>query len=205
MSSDRKPSGDEVRARLAAADAALQSGAGAGGPDAPRRPSSWLMEHGALLPAGGAVLDVACGRGRHALLLALAGFRVHAIDRDPEAIASVRAAAGRLGLDIACEVVDLETSPPPGLGSGSYDAVLVFNYLHRPLFPALRGALAVGGRLFYETFTTGQAERGHPKNPAFLLQPGELQRAAAPLAVLHAREGDFDGRCLASIVAERLR
>jgi hypothetical protein len=99
-------------------------------------------------------------------------------------------------------VVDLETDLPPAL-PGPCDAVLVFNYLHRPLFPALREVLSPGGRLFYETFTAPQAERGHPKNPDFLLGAGELSQLVAPLAVLRSREGEFDGRFVASVVAER--
>jgi tellurite methyltransferase len=149
------------------------------------------------------VLDVACGRGRHALLLATAGFQVTAVDRDAEALEWLAVTARSLGLEVTCQLLDLETTPPPDLGNARFDAVLVFNYLHRPLFPALRSALVAGGRLFYETFTVDQAERGHPKNPAFLLRPGELPTLAAPLTVLHAREGEVDGRCVASIVAER--
>jgi SAM-dependent methyltransferase len=167
------------------------------------QPASWLLDNEAALPRGGAVLDVACGRGRHALHLARAGFRVTAIDRDPEALAALRHAAGVLGLDLTTQFVDLETSPPPDLGDARYDAIIVFNYLHRPLFPILRRALRTGGRLVYETFTIAQAARGRPTNPAFLLRPGELQRLVAPLAVLCAREGEVDGRCVASVVAER--
>lgn len=165
-----------------------------------RGPSAWLIDNADLLPRGGSVLDVACGRGRHALLLASAGFDVHAIDRDPEAIDFVQATAERLRLSLTCELVDLETDPPPGLPDGC-DVVLAFNYLHRPLMPALRAALKPGGRLFYETFTTQQAERGHPKNPAFLLQAGELQDLMAPLRVIRSREGEVDGRFIASVVA----
>ena len=165
-----------------------------------RGPSSWLIDNADLLPRGGTVLDVACGRGRHALLLASAGFDVHAIDRDPEAIDFVQATADRLRLSLTCEVVDLETDPPPALPRDC-DVVLVFNYLHRPLVPALRAALKPGGRLFYETFTAPQAERGHPKNPAFLLRAGELPALMAPLAVMRSREGEFDGRFVASVVA----
>lgn len=167
-----------------------------------RGPAAWLIENADLLPRGGKVLDVACGRGRHALLLASAGFDVHAIDRDPDAIDFLQSTAERLSLSLTCEVVDLETDPSPAL-PGPCDAVLVFNYLHRPLMPALHAVLAPGGRLFYETFTTAQAERGHPKNPAFLLTAGELPRLVAPLAVLRSREGDFDGRFVASVAAER--
>jgi rhodanese-related sulfurtransferase len=168
-----------------------------------RGPSTWLLDNADLLPRGGKVIDVACGRGRHALLLASAGFDVRAIDRDPESIAFLRATAARLSLRIDTDVVDLETDPPPGLPASDYDAVLVFNYLHRPLMAALRDAVKVGGRLFYETFTTRQAERGHPKNPAFLLRDGELAELMAPLTILRSREGEFDDRFIASVVAER--
>jgi rhodanese-related sulfurtransferase len=168
-----------------------------------RGPASWLIDNADLLPRSGRVLDVACGRGRHALLLASAGFDVHAIDGNPEAVAFVRAVAHRLSLVLTSEVVDLETDPPPSLPASAFDVVVVFNYLHRPLMPAIRAALKPGGRLFYETFTTQQAERGHPKNPAFLLKAGELAELVAPLVVIRSREGEIDGRCIASVVAER--
>lgn len=168
-----------------------------------RGPSSWLLENAGLLARGGRVLDVACGRGRHALLLAGAGFDVTAIDRDPVAIDRLRTIADRLEFKITTGVIDLETDPPPDLGSRQYDTVLVFNYLHRSLMPALREATSVGGKVFYETFTRRQAERGHPRNPAFLLDDGELPRLMAPFAVLRSREGEIDGRFIASVVAQR--
>jgi rhodanese-related sulfurtransferase len=173
------------------------------GPGALRGPSAWLIENADLLPRGGKALDVACGRGRHALLLASAGFDVHAIDANQEAIDRLREIANRLRLKVNADVVDLETSPPPSLGTGAYDVVLGFNYLHRPLMPALKSAAAPGGRIFYETFTTRQAERGHPTNPDFLLRDGELNELMAPLSILRSREGEFDGRFIASVVAER--
>jgi 2-polyprenyl-3-methyl-5-hydroxy-6-metoxy-1,4-benzoquinol methylase len=166
-------------------------------------PSPWLIDNAALLPPNGLILDVACGRGRHALWLAQQGFAVHAVDRNADAIAELIATANRLGLKLAADVVDLETDPPPDLGSQRYDAVVVFNYLHRPLMPAIRDAVKPGGRVFYETFTTRQAERGHPRNPDFLLRDGELAELMAPLTILRSREGDYDGRFLASAVAER--
>jgi rhodanese-related sulfurtransferase len=173
------------------------------GPGILRGPSSWLIENADLLPRGGKVLDVACGRGRHALLLASAGFDVRAIDRDPEAIQFLRDTAQRMSLTIDAGMVDLETDPPPDLGDAVYDAIVVFNYLHRPLLPSLRRAVKPGGVFVYQTFTTEQAERGHPRNPAFLLRKGELAELVAPFEILRSREGDIEGAFIASIVARR--
>jgi tellurite methyltransferase len=173
------------------------------GPGVLRGPSTWLIDNADLLPRGGTILDVACGRGRHALLLASAGFDIHAIDGSQDAIDRVNEIANRLHLKVRADVVDLETDSPPSLGAQEYDAVLCFNYLHRPLMPALRNAVRPGGRIFYETFTTRQAERGHPRNPAFLLEEGELAELMAPFTIVRSREGDIDGRFIASIVAER--
>jgi SAM-dependent methyltransferase len=183
-------------------------------------PSSWLIENADLLPAAAPVgrtagsappraLDVACGSGRHALLLAAAGFEVQAIDRNAAAIEALRAAAGKLGLalraEVRAEVRDLEATgsvPAAAVGPpGAYDLIVVVHYLHRPLFPALVRALVPGGLLLYETFTVDQAARGHPRTPAFLLKHGELRRLVAPLEVIRQREGEFDGRCVAAVAA----
>src|SRR5262245_21015590 len=101
------------------------------------RPASWLIENIDLIPRGRRVLDVASGRGRHALQLAAAGWPVHAVDRDPQALEALRDAAGGLRGVVTTEVLDLETAAPPSLGVEQYGAVLVFNYLHRPLVPAI--------------------------------------------------------------------
>lgn len=161
------------------------------------------MQNADLLPRGGTVLDVACGRGRHALFMARAGFEVRAIDRNPEAIDFLSQTARRMNLQVDTAVVDLESDPPPDLPASAYDLILVFNYLHRALMPALRDAVKPGGRIYYETFTTRQAERGHPKNPDFLLRDRELPALMAPLTIVRSREGEFDGCCIASVVAER--
>lgn len=195
----------------------------------PFGPSSWLLDNGDLLPRGGRTLDVACGAGRHALLLSAAGFDVTAIDRDGDALDRLRTHAARLELSLRAEAIDLERgfadSADPAdssdadvdaqadaeakpaasmaaiLGPRAYDLIIVTRYLHRPLMPRLVQALAPGGTLVYETFLEQQAERGHPTNPAFLLKPGELASLVQPLDVLRAREGEFDGAMLASIVA----
>jgi rhodanese-related sulfurtransferase len=171
-------------------------------------PSPWLIENADLLPRGGRVLDVACGAGRHSLLLASAGFDVTAIDRDAATLDRLREQAERLGLNLETEVVDLEpddtaAKAPPMLAPDAYDLVLVTRYLHRPLFPHLIRSLAPGGTLIYETFLAQQAERGHPKNPAFLLKAGELSTLVAPLSILRQREGEHDDAMVSSIVARR--
>lgn len=181
------------------------SGPRAFGPGQLRGPSPWLVQNADMLPPGGSVLDVACGRGRHALLLASAGFHVTALDRDAAALAFVRATADRLGLRVTCIETNLEddsaTTAAMLASRGRYAAVTVFNYLHRPLMPALRASLAIGGHLFYETFTVQQAERGHPKSPAFLLRPGELPELLAPLTILRKQEGERNGQFVSSAVA----
>jgi SAM-dependent methyltransferase len=171
------------------------------GPDAP---SAWLVAHLETIPRGRRVLDVACGQGRHARLLATQGWDVLAIDRDPEKLAALEAGAVGLPGTVTTACMDLETVGVT-LGTRAFGAVLVFNYLHRPLMPALVAAVAAGGVLSYETFTIRQAERGRPVNPAFLLQPGELAALVEPLDVIAEREGDIAGAWRASIVATRRR
>jgi len=165
-------------------------------------PARWLTDHRALLPAGGDALDVACGRGRHALWLAAEGFSTLALDRDLDAVAAVRRAAAARGLPVTALVRDLEGGTP-GLPAGRFAVVVAVHYLHRPLMPALVAAVAPGGVLVYETFTRAQSARGRPTNPDFLLKPGELPLLARPLEVLRSREGDYEGRWVASVIARR--
>ena len=148
------------------------------------------------------VLDVASGRGRHGLYLATLGYDVHAVDRDCDALSALEDRARAAGVLVRTTCLDLETGNPD-LGVEVWGTILVFNYLHRPIMPALVRALAPGGLLMYETFTIGQRERGHPRNPAFLLHPGELLTLIAPLEVVRSREGDFNGRLIASVAARK--
>jgi rhodanese-related sulfurtransferase len=165
-------------------------------------PSTWLVENADLLPRRGRLLDVACGAGRHTLLLAAAEFIVRAVDRDAGKIALLKGTADRLGFAVDASVIDLE-APGMDLGEAAFDAIIGFRYLHRPLFPALGRALKKGGVLIYETFTAAQAASGHPTNPDYLLQPGELERLVAPLEIIRQREGEFDGAQVAAVAARR--
>jgi len=169
-------------------------------PFGPAGPCSWLAENVDLLPRQGKALDVACGGGRHTFLLAAIGLEVVAVDRDAARIEAIRSAAERARLRVDARAVDLETGSA-GLGEAEYDLILVVHYLHRPLFPAIVRALKPGGLLLYETFTVEQARHGKPTNPAFLLEPGELPRLVAPLHVLRQREGEHEGRFVASVAA----
>jgi SAM-dependent methyltransferase len=165
-------------------------------------PAAWLTTNRQLLPATGDSLDLACGSGRHAVWLAEQGFQAMAIDRDAAAIEELQEEASRRGLSIRTRVVDLESSERV-LEHDSFDLIVVVHYLHRPLFPSIVSALRPGGVLVYETFTRAQAARGKPTNPAFLLEPGELLTLIRPLQILTSREGDFEGRSVASVVATR--
>jgi len=132
------------------------------------RPSPWVTRFLALVPAGGHVLDLAAGGGRHTRLARARGFTVTAVDCD------VSGLAAEPGLEIV--EADLENTPWP-LGARRFAAVIVTNYLHRPLFPLLVATVAEGGVLIYETFAHGNEAFGKPSNPDFLLAPGELLEA----------------------------
>jgi len=109
---------------------------------------------------------------------------VRAVDRDISALLTL---AGP-----RCEVsqVDFETGAPWLLGEG-YDGIVVTNYLHRPLLPAIANALPSGGVLIYETFAVGNELLGRPRNPDFLLRPGELLQAFARLSVIAFEESEI--------------
>ena len=131
-------------------------------------PSAWVARWADRVPAGGRVLDLACGSGRHARYLAKRGHPVEAVDRDSTLLAKL---AGIPGITTRC--ADLEGGPWPYEGE-RFTGIVVTNYLHRPLFPHLLAALSTEGILIYETFAAGNERHGRPSNPAFLLKPGEL-------------------------------
>lgn len=146
-------------------------------------PSPWVSRWAGQIRPGGRVLDVACGRGRHLRHLASLGLAAVGVDRDEEALSGLR---GLRGVEI--RVADLEAGPWP-FSPGEFDGVVVTNYLHRPIFPDLVGALRPGGIFIYETFAAGNERYGRPANPDFLLKPGELLRSVEPLSVIAFEQG----------------
>ncbi len=147
-------------------------------------PSDWLRRWAHLIPPGGSVLDVACGRGRHVRWLHEQGFAVTGVDRDAQALAPLAAFGETV-------VADLEAGPWP-LPGRRFDAVLVTNYLWRPLTETLLGTVTDGGVYLHETFAEGQQTIGRPSRAEFLLQPGELLALTRGLRTVAFEDGFLD-------------
>jgi SAM-dependent methyltransferase len=133
-------------------------------------PSPWIVQWAGLIAADATVLDVAAGSGRHTRFFADRGNKVTAIDRDISALTAQP--------NVEIEQAHLEDGSPWPLPGRTFGAVVVTNYLHRPLFPALLDALMPGGVLLYETFMEGNERFGRPSRPEFLLKDGELLELA---------------------------
>lgn len=149
----------------------------------------------------GPVLDLACGSGRNGLYLARRGCEVDFIDLAFTPLQRVMTVARMEGLRVRAIQADLETMPLP---TNRYGAVLNFRYLQRSLWQPMRAAVRVGGLIVFETFTVAQARHGHPRNPDFLLRPGELHAAFADWEIVHEYEGpDGEAADVAQLVAYR--
>jgi 2-polyprenyl-3-methyl-5-hydroxy-6-metoxy-1,4-benzoquinol methylase len=172
------------------------------------RPSTWFFWQAHFIRPGARVLDLACGEGRHALAAAALGARVLAVDRDPEALATARGTAELRGLKVEFRCVDLEAEWPE---FGTFDVVLVFNYLDRARMARIVDCVGPGGVLIMETFLDAQRELGWgPTSSEHLLEPGEIATLVRPLEVLHGREvlEPMDAerwRAVASVVARRIQ
>lgn len=151
-------------------------------------PSAWVKRWSHLVKPQGTVLDVACGYGRHTYYFHQLNHRVTLIDRAQAAIESIAIEAH------VCEkvVADIENEKWP-LAGRQFDAVVVTNYLWRPLVPSLLASLASGGVLIYETFAAGNETVGKPSRPDFLLQPGELLKVCKDLRVVAFEDGFIQG------------
>lgn len=177
--------------------------------------ASFVRELLPVLP-GGPALDLACGTGRHALLLASRRQRVTAVDASHVALGIVEERARALEYPcirlpdaplisaprerITLVRADLETAELP---ANSFALVICVQYLQRSLFEQMLRALQPGGMLLFETYTAAQSEfPGGPKNPAHLLEPSELRRAFSSLNTLFYRELRA-GQGIASLLAQK--
>lgn len=147
-------------------------------------PSPWIVRWTHLVPAGGEVLDLACGGGRHARWFAERGHAVTAVDRDADALSTLAGIARTVEADI-------ENGPWP-LAGRRFAAVIVTNYLWRPLFGQIAACVAPGGVLLHETFAQGNETVGKPSRADFLLAPGELLRAYGELRTVAFEDGFLD-------------
>jgi SAM-dependent methyltransferase len=168
------------------------------------KPSPWIVRFAPLIKAGGCVLDLACGGGRHSRYFLEQGNKVVAFDRSTDAVAD-------LSDNPACEVIcaDLETDEAVfeklgELAERSFDAIIVVNYLHRPLFNYFINALAPGGIFIYETFARGNEKFTQPRNPDHLLKSAELLNLAQGGLDVIAYEHGIDKKGLLSVVIQRI-
>jgi SAM-dependent methyltransferase len=146
-------------------------------------PSPWVVRWASAIPAGGTVLDLACGSGRHTRYLLSQGLAVLAVDRDLAGVADLTSAPRFESMQ-----ADLESGAPWPLAERRFAGVVVTNYLHRPIMAKIVAAVAPGGVLIYETFAQGNERLGKPSNPDFLLRSGELLDHARPALEVLAYE-----------------
>ncbi len=151
------------------------------------------------------ILDLACGNGRNGLFLVERQLPVIFADVNGDKLTALAAKAHGNPELVQLWHVDFEQPEQCPLRGKTFDAILVFNYLHRPLMADIRQAVRQGGLLFYETFTIGQREFGRPGNPDFLLAENELRELFADWEILYYFEGERKNpkRAIASLVARR--
>lgn len=160
------------------------------------------MDNLHLLPVG-RVLDVAMGYGRNALFLARSGFEVEGVDISSEAVAGALEAARKAGVRLMTQTVDLEDGRY-SIPRRGYDVIICFNYLHRPLIPAIKQGLRSGGMVVYETFLVDQARFGRPRSPDHLLEHNELLHMFRDFRCLRYHEGLMEtAKAVAGIIAEK--
>ena len=172
------------------------------------KPAALLVEYFHLLTSQnppGPILDLACGRGQNGVFLARQKLEVICCDRSQEALDHTGRTAAKHGVDVRLWKVDLEKEGMDPLPKDSYGAILVFRYLHRPLIPFIKKALRNEGLLFYETFTIQQPKFGKPRNPSFLLKPGELLKWFKDWHLHHYFEGTRQSpeRAVAQLVCRK--
>jgi len=172
--------------------------------------SSLIRQHLDLMVSSatqGEVLDLACGRGRNGLYLVNRGFSVRFADRSREALDEVQAQLKASGKSARLWQVDFEEAEENPLSGKAFAAILVFNYLYRPLLEYIREAITPGGLVVYETFTVDNLRFGRPRNPDYLLRAGELAERFHDWDCMHYFEGEVEGsagaRAIAQIIARK--
>lgn len=168
-------------------------------------PSTWFVAHANLFATGHRVLDLACGRGRHAIAAAQLGAHVTAIDADAEKLRVAAKLAQRAGVDVTWIQANLERDPVP---AGPFDVVMMFNYLDRTRIAHFLAAVKPGGFFLGETFLERQRDLGWgPTSDDHLLKTMEFPRLVAPFTVVFAREVleilDGHPRVIAGVLAQR--
>lgn len=147
---------------------------------------AWVRRWAGRVSGGAEILDLACGSGRHGRYFLELGHPVLLLDIDLSGVADLQ---GQPNAELIG--VDLENGNPWPLGNRQFGAVIVCNYLWRPLFPHLIRAVAPGGLLLYETFMRGQEKHGRPSNPDFLLAENELfERLKDSFRILAFEQGE---------------
>ncbi len=155
-----------------------------------KEPSPLLRTAIASLKPGRA-LDIACGVGRHAILLAEHGWHATAVDSSRVGIEILQQRARGAGVVVEARVADLE-SGEFHIEPGTYDLVCVFYYLQRDLFSPIRAGVKRGGTVVAAMHLNDGREDAKPANPAFLLERGELKQLFADWEITYYREGESD-------------
>ena len=161
----------------------------------PVTPCQVLAGHAGLLPQTGTALDLACGRGGNAMLLAEQGLNTSAWDISEVAIDELQKRAQAAGLNIDCCVTDVSTNPP---ALATFDVIVVSYFLERGLASTLEQALRPRGLLYYQTFIGEQRDGRGPKNPEYRLKSNELLNLFSGLKLIYYDESgqNIDGECL---------
>jgi tellurite methyltransferase len=165
-------------------------------------PAQFLEDNILLLPKGKA-LDVAMGSGRNSIFLARNGFDVEGVDVSEEAVNNAQQSARKYGVIIHTSVADLENNYL--IKANYYDTIICFNYLQRSLISQIKTGLKMGGMIVYETFTIDQPRFGKPRNPDFLLHYNELLEMFRDFLCLRYREGIFENKAIASLLAQKVK
>ena len=149
-----------------------------------------LTEHIHLLPATGSALDLACGMGGNAILLARQGLVTSAWDISEAAIRKLDTLAKQQNLRITTRIIDVTRTPPL---HDSFDVIVVSRFLERQLVTDIKQAIRTDGLIFYQTYTRARVDEKGPKNPDYLLNDNELLLLFHDFRILFYREEGTTG------------